>query len=246
MSSILKSLRKIEEEKRADKHVAPNLMVDQGLASVESKQFLPLLTGIALGAVIVGLIFLWAKKDSEPVVKAQPATEPKQIMAVERNSVDSASSVSASPTSILSDKSLKSLAEASKVSVVTLSPEPVIITESINKVVPKPLSKPPVKQRKPAEISTPVSKPAATMQTSQKVAVVKTTLTEHSVLPKGVSLMVDEIFYQDDADNSMAVVNDLPVMIGSHIDSAVVTEIRPDSVLFKIDDKSYVVTVSNP
>ncbi len=246
MSSILKALRKIGEEKRVDQHAAPDLRLDQGVASVASKPFLPLLTGIALGAVIVGLLFLWAKRDSEPVVKAQPAAEPKQVVAVERNTVNSAAPANVSSTNNLSDQSLKDLAEASKLPVVTLAPEPVITTASINKVVPKKHPRSPVKQQKPVEISTPVSKPEAARQTPMEIAVVKTASMEHSELPEGISLKVEEIFYQDDTANSMAVVNDLPVMIGSHVDSAVVTEIRQDSVLFKIDDKSYVVNASNP
>ena len=246
MSSILKALRKVGEEKRVDQQAAPDLKLDQGLAPVASKPFLPLMTGIALGAVIVGLIFLWAQRGAEPVAKVQSDSEPKQIVAVERNPVDSAARAIVPPTNNLSDQNLKELAESSKVSVVTLSPEPVIIIGSTDKVESKPLSKLPVRRQKQAEPSTLVSKPATTRQSSPAAAVVKTIPVEHSELPEGVSLTVEEIFYQDDNANSMAVVNDLPVMIGSHVDSAVVTEIRPDSVLFKIDDKSYVVAVSNP
>jgi hypothetical protein len=66
------------------------------------------------------------------------------------------------------------------------------------------------------------------------------------VLPDGISLLVSEIFYQQDSANSMAVVNDLPVMVGSQVDSAVVAEILPDSVVFKIGDKTYAVDQSNP
>jgi cation:H+ antiporter len=39
---------------------------------------------------------------------------------------------------------------------------------------------------------------------------------------------------------------DLPVMIGTHVDFAIVEEIRPDGVLFKIADKDYFVAVPNP
>ena len=44
----------------------------------------------------------------------------------------------------------------------------------------------------------------------------------------------------------MAVVNDLPVMVGSHVDAAVVTEIRTDQVLFEIDGKVYSVSAAHP
>jgi len=246
MSSILKALRKVGEEKRVDQHAAPDLKLDQGFASVASKPFLPLLTGIALGALIVGLIFLWAQRGAEPVAKVQPDSEPKQMIPYRQNPVDSAARTIVHSTSNLPVQNLKDLAEASKVSVVTLSPEPVIAIESTNKVVTKPLAKPPVRQQKQAETPTLVSKPATTTQTTLDVAVAKTISMEYSELPQGVSLTVEEIFYQNDNANSMAVVNDLPVMIGSHVDSAVVSEIRPDSVLFKIDNKSYVVALSNP
>lgn len=246
MSSILKALRKIGEEKRIDQHAAPDLRLDQGVAAVASKPFLPLLTGIALGAVIVGLIFLWMQRGAEPVAKAQVVSEAKQVVAGGGNSVDSASIVSASPTINFPGQSLKDLAEASKVSVVTLSPDPVVIAESIDTVIPKSLPNPPVKRQKQAETLTLVSKPATTTQTSSLVAIGKTTQVESSELPEGISLTVEEIFYQDDNANSMAVVNDLPVMIGSQVDSAAVTEIRPDSVLFKINGKAYVVALSLP
>ena len=65
-------------------------------------------------------------------------------------------------------------------------------------------------------------------------------------LPVGTSLKVTEVFYQDDPANSMAVVNDLPVMIGTFVDSAVVLEIRSDKVVFKIGDDSYDVPVTPP
>jgi len=68
---------------------------------------------------------------------------------------------------------------------------------------------------------------------------------EVAMLPDGISLIVTEIFYQD-AVNSMAVVNDLPVMVGSHIDSAVITAIDVDRVLFEIDGNVYAVSASQP
>ncbi len=62
-------------------------------------------------------------------------------------------------------------------------------------------------------------------------------------LPEGVHLKVSETFYHEDPANSMAVVNDLPVMIGTFVDSAMVLEIHSDKVVFKIDDTLYDVPV---
>jgi hypothetical protein len=66
------------------------------------------------------------------------------------------------------------------------------------------------------------------------------------VLPKGLILQVTEIFYQDDSANSMAVVNDLPVMVGTQVESAVVSEIQPDRVIFKVGDKTYSIAGVKP
>ena len=59
MSSILKALRKLEEEKRGGKLEAPDLRVDQGQSTTVRKSLLPLVVGVVLGALIVGLIFFW-------------------------------------------------------------------------------------------------------------------------------------------------------------------------------------------
>ena len=78
------------------------------------------------------------------------------------------------------------------------------------------------------------------------VAIVAPTApTVSTELPEGVSLLVTEIFFQGDSTNSMAVVNDLPVMIGTQVDAATVIEIHPDRVLFKLDGKTYTVLATN-
>ncbi len=59
MSSILKALRKIEEEKRVASHAAPDLRMDHGHSARKGWPFLPLVAGIALGAACVGLFSFW-------------------------------------------------------------------------------------------------------------------------------------------------------------------------------------------
>ncbi len=201
MSSILKSLRKIEEEKRGAVRAAPDLRVDQGLAPAKSKQLLPLLTGLALGAVIVGLFFLWAPRSTAPVVKDQPQTKANEVVSAVKQDSKASSAV----------KAERAVAPAKK-------------------------------EQKP-DASIVVSNSAKTIQTPPVVMVATAAPMVSSELPEGVSLLVTEIFFQEDSAGSMAVVNDLPVMIGTHVDSAVVTEIQPDRVLFKIVNKTYTVAV---
>ncbi len=57
---------------------------------------------------------------------------------------------------------------------------------------------------------------------------------------------MSEIFHQKDNANSMAVVNDLPVMLGTYVDSALVKAINKDSVEFEFNGNSFLVPVSEP
>jgi hypothetical protein len=77
-----------------------------------------------------------------------------------------------------------------------------------------------------------------------KTSIPEALVVKPKVLPEGVLLKVSETFYHDDPANSMAVVNDLPVMIGSFVDSAVVLEIHSDKVVFEIDENTYDVPVT--
>ncbi len=240
MSSILKALRRVGEEKRVDRHAAPDLRLDQGQAPVESKPLLPLLTGIALGAVIVGLLSLWAFKDTNQIAKVQPAAEAKKVETISEKVITS-SPANQPELDNRSETNLKELAESSRVSVVTLQPEPITATEGVIST----RLRPPVNIQKADEPPILANVPSPPVQ-APLLPVVANVVLEHTELPDSVSLAVTEIFYQEDSANSMAVVNDLPVMIGTHFDSASVEEIRPDGVLFKIADKSYFVTVPNP
>ncbi len=240
MSSILKALSKIGEEKRADQHAAPDLRLDHGLTPVQTKPFLPLLVGTAFGAVVAGLLFLLLFNDREPVTKAQPA-------------------VKAQPKIIVQPLVKKDFPEPVKVvPVVTLlpvplaTPDPFITPQSVTtpeqekKVTSKPATIIPVKEQTVIETPLIVAKSSATMQKPAEVTVIKAIPSVSPELPEGIYLVVTEIFYNEDSANSMAVINELPVMIGTHVNSAVVSEIRSDSVLFVIDGNPYVVDVANP
>lgn len=243
MSSILKALRKVGEEKRVDQYAAPDLRLDQGLASVESRPLLPLLTGIALGAVTVGLFFLWVKNEVEPAANVRPSVATVQTASIEKKAVDFAAPANFPSESKAPEQSLKALSEAIIVPTVTLSSEPHIVDEDLKG---ESLPKATVKKQQQPPVASLVSKPATLTLGPTIATATKTPAVEDARLPEGVSLLVTEIFYQQDNANSMAVVNDLPVMIGSHVDSAVVTEVRPEAVLFKIADKVYIVAVSSP
>ena len=256
MSSILKALRKIEEEKRVASHAAPDLRMDQGLAEPKPRPLLPLIAGVALGSVCVGLFFLWSSSDFTEVA-SQPQRQPQadaQVVVVESNQAEQ-------PVIVLEEKSPVTPLSASPVPVVReKTPEKVLETSKIPEIilpaeaVPAFLTTPePVKTLEPpiafeAQANTPkvVKEAPKESMTSTRPSKPESLPVKARPLPVGSFLKVTEVFYQDDPANSMAVVNDLPVMIGAFVDSAVVLEIRSDKVVFKIGDDSYDVPVTPP
>lgn len=218
MSSILKAIRKVEEEKRAAAHTAPDLRSDQGGRSHTKKSLGPLLTGMILGAVCVGL-FLYATSEQDeaaPVMVKAP---------VENVAISSPEPAPVKPV-------------IETIPVVTLPPEPVpvkISTPAVKKTVANPEKKVARKtiQKQPATPPPVSKKPTPTPDLAKPPA-----------LPDNVTLKVAEIFYQEDPANRMAVVNDLPVMVGTPVDGALVQEIQPEHVVFRINGTDYTVAPS--
>lgn len=251
MSSILKALRKIEEEKRVAEHAVPDLRADQGRVPAKSRQILPLLTGTVLGAVLVGGLFLWSPGSNMSVAKHQPVATSGGIVSNGKQAapvsdvthgevvVDPAVPVVSPQTTKRIEQNLEPLAESNKKSVLTLSPEPLADAMPSASV-----AETSVNLEKKFKAGDPVRHPSLTTQTAS-VADVETASIVSSELPESFSLSVTEIFFQEESDNSMAVVNDLPVMVGTHVEAAVVAEIRPDSVLFEIGGKIYIVDWTN-
>ena len=253
MSSILKALRKLEEEKRGGKLEAPDLRVDQGRTDTTGRPLVPLMIGVVSGMVLVGLIFLWLtgpqkKLDllsidtrvptapvnsqaqrlpqtvvEQPVVSVPDATLPRT----------SAPDAGVAETRVLpdaaADEPARTTSESESSSTVSVSNS----TESVSN------SKAVIQAQETGRAS------AATTSQGSVIDVQQDLSPATAELPAGINLLVSEIFYQDDV-NSMAVVNDLPVMIGSQVDSAVVTEIHADRVLFQIDGQLYTVKLLQP
>ena len=225
MSSILKALRKLEEEKRGGKLEAPDLRVDQGQSTTVRKSLLALVVGVVLGALIVGLIFFWptGTPQKPDVVQSVP---PTALSPVIEPPVASPEVVTDPPPAPQTEKPLQATTAPAK-------PEASVTAVVSDPVVTRPERMTPA----PADIAEPVAPVEVVAQQE---------LPQETVaLPDGIRLNVTEIFYQD-AVNSMAVVNDLPVMVGSYVDAAVVTEIRTDQVLFEIDGKVYSVSAPHP
>ena len=254
MSSILKALRKIEEEKRLASHAAPDLRMDQGLAETKPRPLLPLIAGVALGSVCVGFFFLWSSSDF-PEVASPPQPQPEaQVVVVGSNQAEQpvivleekspVTPLSASPATAVREKTPEKVVETSKIPEIILPAEPVPAVFT----TPEPIKtlEPPIAFEAQAKTPKVVKEAPKESMATTRASKPESLPVKARSLPVGTSLKVTEVFYQDDPANSMAVVNDLPVMIGTFVDSAVVLEIRSDKVVFKIGDDSYDVPVIPP
>lgn len=247
MSSILKALRKIEEEKRVANHAAPDLRMDQGHSGKKALPYLPLVAGVALGAVCVSLFSLWFSSDN-PDVAIQSQQQPTLSAVDSKQDVPPAfeateevvETSSEKPQSVsVQEPTIEPVAETVKVREVIMTVEtmPVISLQAEPKK-----QEPKIVPEKKAPLPEVVAPENVTTNLT-KTATAEPSVVKPKVLPEGVLLKVSETFYHDDPANSMAVVNDLPVMIGTFVDSAVVQEIHSDKVVFKIDAHTYDVPV---
>ena len=204
----------------------------------------------------VGLFFLWSSSDFTEVA-SQPQRQPQaeaQVVVVESNQAEQpvivleekgpVTSLSASPVPVVREKTPEKVVETSKIPEIILPAEavPAFLT------TPEPVKtlEPPIAFEAQAKAPKVVKEAPKESMTSTRPSKPESLPVKARPLPVGASLKVTEVFYQDDPANSMAVVNDLPVMIGTFVDSAVVLEIRSDKVVFKIGDDSYDVPVTPP
>ena len=237
MSSILKALRKLEEEKRGGQLAAPDLRVDQGQSVGKRGLLLPMVTGSLIGAVAMGMFLIWAIVQKDPVPTGHAAATKKNNPPAPLQAVTA--------TALTSPSKEPTWAAGAAV------PESAgdVVTTTVTRPAPAPRLK---AAPDPAVISPPAGKDPQPSQSAvttreHRVASTAAVLSEPSqTLPAGVVLAVTEVFCQENAANSMAVVNDLPVMVGTYVDTAVVTDIRPDQVLFAIEGETFAVPLAGP
>jgi cytoskeletal protein RodZ len=256
MSSILKALRKLEKEKPQAGPSAANISVDQGAAAKRSGSLLPLLTGVVLGAAMVGVLLLW-----QPGVPVSRQGNQADVNKPDGSATTSGSAQSAEqpkPQNKLAELNREASRNAQEIPVVQgpeqariIDPVQVVVfpREKVATDVPRPDKPLPAAAAKPTfKAADPTVAAAEQSPPSGRLANVSVPAADNSgassKLPEGVTLRVSEIYYQDNGAGSMAVVNDLPVMIGSQVDTAVIKDIRPDRVLVSIAGKLYAVALT--
>lgn len=257
MSSILKALRKIETDKRLAERAVPHLAADQGAAPGKSGRLAALLAGMAIGGLVVGLLFYSWSPDAVPLTvepsvpgQAEHAAPARTTPAagdagqLER-AADAAAALNPMAGAAPAAAQLEPAPESAALPVVILPAQPLASGRAAPAAIAPQGTPRPVPQAAGKGVPAMVEKSAGVPPPALPDPAAPS-LQPSTELPSGVTLLVSEIFYQDDGSDSMAVVNDLAVMVGSHVDSAVVTEILADRVRFKVADTIYTVVLTGP
>lgn len=223
MSSILKALKKVEDDKSTLK--PDELKIDAEILRSDTSSGIPstvvLILSFLLLAAGSGATYMYMKKDSV-------ATE-KQTTFKTTPAVISASNpekqLPANTTSIESNKttSIKTERVTSNVDIVPAS------EHKKNKVTI---------QMKPTQ------KPmqAVIKELQKSVEPVKETVVKHPTqmnTKTAPTLRVNGIAFQSNSADSMAIINGIPVGMGGVIDGATVEKIFNDKVIFKVNDDKF-------
>ena len=261
MSSILKALRKLEEEKAATRDGGLDIGRDILRASGRRPALSWPLPAAILGAVLlVGWGVYQFAVPSAPVALMAPATRapapasapvpPAQtpVSLLPPRPIAPPAPLNLSPRTVVAEPpvveetmaneepasfpaAVRSRPSAKPLAAVVPMPAP------LPKAVAVPTA-PPAAAIAPAPVAVPVV-PPATVATPAIVAAPAVVAAPPAAAPPGPALLLSGIAYHDDPEARLAVINDLPVMIGTFIESAVVEEILRDRVRLSRDGKSF-------
>lgn len=183
MSSILKALRKVEDEKASLGEGSVDLAHDILKRNYDERKLSPwgIVTVLSMSVIIILVVVWWFWSGPQQ----STVFEPKQQV---------------------------------------FSPVPSITAPVAEAPIVKPVAAVPVPKPMPAQAKT--------------TTVIKEVIAKKTMEPKEVKsidipkLIVEEIVYHQDPASRLAVINDLPVMVGTDIEGARVEEILPDQVRF--------------
>lgn len=215
MSSILKALKKLEDEKATRQ--PESLKIDSDILRADSSQRYST-TGIVLAALLLfagGSIatYMYMKQDSSPVVNGS-----KKTMGV---SIETKPSLQI-PVSAATDIRTEKLPDVIEV-------VPAKRSEFKKTAIPK--------QQKQSAVAKPLSGgtnlPNTQLKHDDKIKVPSVTAAQPPVAAKTVpALRVNGIAFQDGAADSVAVINGMPFSGGSMIEGVKVEAIQKDRVRF--------------
>jgi len=252
MSSILKALKKLEEEKKAPIAAADRVSRDDESflsdARRSQKNLWLLGIGILVGLAAAGGWMYWAGESPEEAPTAQglvktdsgpPAADtlqqPAGAAAIGREEQGG------TPAAVVEVR----VPQAEPVQ--ALTPDPTAATDDIVPAADSSLRS----DSQPDTAGTESSLPPLPATVSASAGSTETPGSgspgagSKATAPSSVPFQVMEVFYQD-GEGSMALVDDLPVMEGTVINGALVEKILPDRVRFIVDGRPVEVFAEQP
>ena len=249
MSSVLKALKKLEEERRGDAAAsgaaAGQKWASGGQPERRPRYLLLAIAGLAVGLLVV-LVLLWPRGSEPPVAVvappaatvlpavAAPAAVPQPVsppVAVDRPAVvatpQPARVEPVRPAAAVTPTPVVAIPEPRQTPEPTPPPAP--LPEAIDLAASRPLP-----------VAPPVREPARPVRTEAPVRQVQ--INRFDIPSPGQQwvappqLKVSEIFPPTGGER-MAIVNGLPVMVGTMVDEAMVEEIHDDRVIVSIGGK---------
>lgn len=272
MSSILKALKKLEEEKASHATSTVVRAGGQFAAPAGSRRWhvMLLVCGIGAGLLLAAGLYLLFVGHPE-MIQAEPLARAPVPVAVAAPATNRAAVIgTASVAATATNKPVVSVVDESGTQAVraTHGEKPVAARPSVTasnrgalpvaatSVKTTGATPPPAPPKAVAPEPLPYPGPAPTASRPVAAAVAKAaegTIDQVEVPRSEIPapgqqwaashLTVSEIL-PDSGGGRMAIVNDLPVMEGTIVEAAVVKEIHPDRVLFVIDGKSVVVPLA--
>lgn len=232
MSSILKALKRLEEEQSGRSSIPARQGGGQFVASMRATRPLLLLAGgVGAGLLLAGGLYAVFGLKSTP-------TEPPAIAA--RETRPPATGVETATTAVPV--------------MPAVAPPPVSAPTAVKPVAAKPVAVSVAPAVIPAVIAGTERKPAVTLplppaaDTKRPDPVQQVEIERLEIPAPGQQWSASHLVVSDilpaAGGGRMAIVNDLPVMEGTMVDDAVVREIRADSVIFTIDGKSITVPLA--
>jgi hypothetical protein len=239
MSTILKALKKLEDEKRANEssHDLPGkILADSPVSRRRSKPVLWVGAGLAAGLILAALVAMgylgW--QELPAVALSTKAPQPVALTTapmVPKNPADPVrTGKEAAPSPVAHQEGASASVRPATVRI-----------ES-----PGPISPPPV----PSRVADKGEGSAAVdVQVPSGTAVKQEDLERHDIPAPGRQWAAPHLVVSDilpaTGGERMAIVNGLPVMAGTMVENAVVREIHPDRVVFDISGKSVVVPLTS-
>jgi hypothetical protein len=263
MSSILKALKKLEEERGGRIEAgSPGRIGGQFVASQGRQPWLLIACGVGCGLLLAGAAYLLAAR---PDILPSPSPAPGEAVSTGPPVTVAIAASTAVPAAALPPGTIKRteprvrVAPSAGVAVPPAKAGPVsslttVVTPSIAVASPAPL-RPPVVAPASSPPSATITEPIPSTVEPRALPVrdeIKQVHVERREIPApgqqwaAPHLTVSDIMPASGGGGRMAIVNGLPVMEGTMVDNAVVREIRSDQVVFEIDGKSVVVPLAVP